>query len=513
MGLLGLSDPAEHAEDTELIATIGFIVESAYQKHQAMAEQRALGARYNALVEALPSGIGILNIRHGRIQNAFVNEAYAAILGDTPSIAAANFRHGPLHYVYEDDRNDFLQALQPLLAGKVDRIQASYRLKRADGSLHPVQEIFTAQPNEDQSLTVSIVSTDMSGAGQPSAEERYRLALEAASLSIWDYDIQKHCVIHAPDSEGKVKIVHNVPDTYVEDGSVHPDHVQAYLDMYHRLQSGEPQVEGVFRMLNDDRSAYRYEHIRYICMPSEDGKPHMAVGLSQDVTEKFAAQHNYARELQLQQMLVADMYATILLDVTNWQILRFQCRDPRFAEALQGKDPEAIFQNAAASVAGDEAVRERFSSLSRESILEMYSKGQHTLTLEYQRILPGDEVRWVEEDVRLLADPDSGHLMMFMQVKDVDSEKRRLDALSLAAETDSMTGFYNHDATLRRIRDFISGDGYHGHHALFMIEPSMTNWATARATKPSRRSRRSSACCSATPICSGASAAMSSSCS
>jgi len=45
MGLLGLSDPAEHAEDTELIATIGFIVESAYQKHQAMAEQRALGAR------------------------------------------------------------------------------------------------------------------------------------------------------------------------------------------------------------------------------------------------------------------------------------------------------------------------------------------------------------------------------------------------------------------------------------------------------------------------------------
>lgn len=267
-----------------------------------------------------------------------------------------------------------------------------------------------------------------------------------------------------------MQIIQNVPDTYVEDGTLHPDHVQAYLDMYHRLQSGQPQVEGVFRMLNDDRSAYRYEHIRYISLPSENGKPHMAVGLSQDVTEKFAAQHNYARELQLQQMLVADMYATILLDVTNWQILRFQCRDPRFAETLQGSDPEAIFKNAAAAVAGDEAVRELLNSLSRESILEMYSEGRHTITLEYQRSLPGDEVRWVEEDVRLLADPDSGHLMMFMQIKDVDSEKRRLDALSLAAETDSMTGFYNHDATLRRIRDFISGDGYHGHHALFMID-------------------------------------------
>lgn len=184
IGLMGLSDPTADAEDTELMTAIGFIVESAYQKHQAAVEQRALGARYNALVEAVPSGIGILNIRQGRIQNAFVNEAYAAILGDTPSAAAANFRHGPLHYVYEDDRNDFLQALQPLLAGKAERVQLSYRLKRADGSLHPVHEVFTAQPNGDRSQTVIIVSTDMTDAGQPSVEERYRLALEAASLSI-----------------------------------------------------------------------------------------------------------------------------------------------------------------------------------------------------------------------------------------------------------------------------------------------------------------------------------------
>ena len=475
VGLIGLSDPSVDAEDTELIATIGFIVESEYQKHQAIVEQQALTARCSALMESLPSGIGILQLRHGRVQGAFVNEVYARILGDTPDAAVANLKHGPLHYVFEEDRNDFLQALQPLLAGKAGRVSLSYRVKHADGSLHPVQEIYTAQPNAGQSLTVSIVCTDMADAGpagQSALEKRYRLALEAASLSIWEYDMQRRCIIQAPaeGDAGEEHIIHNVPEVYVEDGTLHPDHVQDYLDMFRRLQSGEQQVEGVFRMLNEDRSAYRYEHIRYIRIPDGGDKPHMAVGISQDVTEKFAAQHNYARELQLQQMLVADMYATILLDVTNWQVLRFQCRDPRFSEILQGKDPEAIFKNAAVSVAGDEAVRALLDSLSRESILQMYADGQNTLTLEYQRILPGGEVRWIEEDVRLLADPDSGHLMMFMQLKDVDSEKRRLDALSLAAETDSMTGFYNHDATMRRIRDFISGDGYHGRHALFMID-------------------------------------------
>lgn len=474
IGLVGLCDPAGDAADMELIAAIGLIVESEYQKHHALAEQQALNARYTALMETLPNGIGILNIKQGRIQSACVNDAYAAMLGDTPSAAAANFRRGPLHYVHEDDRNDFLQALQPLLAGKTARIQVSYRMKCADGSLRPVQEIFTALPSADQNMAVCIVSADMPDAGtagQP-AESRYRLALEAASLSVWDYDIQKRCIIRMPsgDGAGEPQIIHNVPDIFVEDGTLHPDHAQAYLDMYHRLQSGEPQVDGVFRMLNDDRSAYRYEHIRYISVPDGDRKPHMAVGISQDVTEKFAAQHNYARELQLQQMLVADMYATILLDVTNWQVMRFQCRDQRFSESLQGKDPDAIFQNAAASVASDEPVRERLSSLSRDYLHEMYRSGQHTFLLEYQRIMPGGEVHWIEEDARLLADPDSGHLMMFLQIKDVDSEKRRLDALSLAAETDSMTGFYNHDATMGRIRDFIAGDGYHGHHALFMID-------------------------------------------
>ncbi|HWQ58759.1 MAG TPA: diguanylate cyclase [Clostridia bacterium] len=50
------------------------------------------------------------------------------------------------------------------------------------------------------------------------------------------------------------------------------------------------------------------------------------------------------------------------------------------------------------------------------------------------------------------------------------AEKRRLDELSLAAQSDSMTGLLNHDATFNHIKRFLRAEGATGMHALFMID-------------------------------------------
>jgi len=50
------------------------------------------------------------------------------------------------------------------------------------------------------------------------------------------------------------------------------------------------------------------------------------------------------------------------------------------------------------------------------------------------------------------------------------AEKRRLDELSLAAQSDSMTGLLNHDATFSHIKRYLRTEGATGAHALFMID-------------------------------------------
>jgi len=50
------------------------------------------------------------------------------------------------------------------------------------------------------------------------------------------------------------------------------------------------------------------------------------------------------------------------------------------------------------------------------------------------------------------------------------AEKRRLDELSLAAQSDSMTGLLNHDATFSHIKRYLRAEGATGMHALFVID-------------------------------------------
>ena len=307
-------------------------------------------------------------------------------------------------------------------------------------------------------------------AAQRSDNSHYRKAMETAGLSIWDYDMRAKRIL--PVRRGAWlggRIPSGGPESLVANGWIHPDSAQAFLDIHQRLHDGEPYAEGVFRVQDASRTEYRYKLIQYTNVYGKNGKPVMAVGISQDVTEKYAAQHNYARELRLQQMLPPDIYATMLLDVTDWQVLRFQCRDPLFSETMHGLGPDAIFANAAATVVDNEEVRRELQGFSRESLQEMYAGERLLLAMEYQRALPGG-ARWVREDLSLFLDQDIGHLMAQLQIKDVDSEKRRIEALSLAADTDSMTGFFNHEATMRRMGGFLAGEGHEGRHALFFID-------------------------------------------
>lgn len=299
-------------------------------------------------------------------------------------------------------------------------------------------------------------------------DERYRIALGTTGLSIWDYDHRTRRILPSP--EGSEPIVENAPESLVECGHVHPDSVPAYLDMYERLRQGEKYVEGVFRICSPERSEYQYEHIRYTNIFDSDGKPCIAVGMSEDVSEKYAAQQNYVRELQLQKMLTSDMYATMLLDVTRWRVLRFQCRDTQLQKTLDGADADSVILAMAENVADSATAVSLFQDLTPAMLMKLHDEQTDTLTSEYLYTLPGGDARWMREIARLLTEPASGHLMLYVQLKDVDEEKRRLEELSRAAETDSMTGFLDHSATLRHMRSFLAGPGRHGRHALFMVD-------------------------------------------
>ncbi|MEA4824560.1 MAG: diguanylate cyclase [Clostridiaceae bacterium] len=305
------------------------------------------------------------------------------------------------------------------------------------------------------------------------SEERFHIALENTTVSVWDYDFNSHCILqndHSIRQHGFNHIIPDVPESLIRDRYVHPDNATAFRKMYDTLLHGAKTVEGVFRVRTADRKGWWYEHIRYTALFDENGKPYRAIGMSEDVTEKQMAKLAYKREQELQSVLAPDVVASLLFDVTTDRLIRHHFRDPIQSKVLPNLTISSFTRYAADMVVGNPDAANKLSSFNTETALRWFNSGRWEHILEYRRRMDDGSIRWVHDEMHLITDPDSGHLMLFLCLRDIDDEKRERAALTLAAKVDSMTGILNHGAILLAIDRDIASLSPEALHALFIVD-------------------------------------------
>lgn len=306
------------------------------------------------------------------------------------------------------------------------------------------------------------------------SDERFRVALAETSVGIWEYDFQSRTVYCSEDADkhtGFPSVLPDVPNTLIAQGYIHPDSAEAFLAMYEALFNGEVRAEGVFRVCNPANPTWRYEHIRYKSLLDQSGKPYRAIGMSEDVTEKQQAKLAYERELQVQQAMGPDILITALFDATDGRTIRKWFRDERESVALYDDRLETFTNYIAQRIVNTDGKPQDWQpTISLEILQQRYASGQTEMVFEYLRSMPDGTERYVEDESHLIIDPDSGHLMMFSCLRDVDNVRRQKEALLIAVESDSMTGLLNHEAALERIRTVLGEHPDGTMHALFMID-------------------------------------------
>lgn len=197
----------------------------------------------------------------------------------------------PLHFVHSDDRELVGGRLRRLLMGEQLNGTVEYRVRHRNGEWVWFESLSTNMLDDPAVQGVVVNARDMTERKRAEdasrrSEERLRLALDAASMAMWDWNIQTGEFIRSE----RMATLYGFPPEAIDDPAfdpllrVHPDDRPLIHEMDRRhVEEGVP-YDLTYRVLFPDGSI-RWLHERGRAQFDEDGAPRRLLGLTSDVTE------------------------------------------------------------------------------------------------------------------------------------------------------------------------------------------------------------------------------------
>ncbi|WP_168205984.1 PAS domain S-box protein [Geobacter sp. FeAm09] len=177
---------------------------------------------------------------------------------------------------------------------------AEFELVRKDGSRLSVMVNAVAIRDGDgnyvmcRSTAFDITALKQTESALRKSNERYMLAAQGASDSIWDWDLETNTAFVSSRWKEMLGYGENEIDNVMEEwmSLIHPDDYQAALETLNDYLDGRiPEFCLEYRLRHQDGS-YRWVLTRGACFRDGDGNPHRMAGSHTDITErKLAEQH------------------------------------------------------------------------------------------------------------------------------------------------------------------------------------------------------------------------------
>lgn len=240
-------------------------------------------------------------------------------------------------------------------------------------------------------------------------------------------------------------------------------------DDYKLLQGNQNLIEYIEPITDEDGQARFGSTSKYI-LKNEQGEQIGILGVTKDITCDYLARQHFQLELKYLFKLPENTFAVSYIDIDDWRIITQRRQNLRGGTLQSCLTVEQLCEAACESMVDAECAAARFyRKFSKEAIKLIYAGGRTSLSFEYRRLLSNDQVCWVQNEIRLLRNMDSGHLCAMLTVKDIDGEKREEQELMKAARLDRMTMILNRETTMNEIRGIFSNES-EKIHALFMID-------------------------------------------
>lgn len=148
--------------------------------------------------------------------------------------------------------------------------------------------------------------------------EMFEIAMSHSNLRFWEYNIRTKELYRSKtvqDTAGYGEYVQNVPESFVEEGVIHPDYAGAYLKFYETIRTGK-DAQLTFKAKRED-GIYDWMDISYKVLFDDENRPVRAIGVGSNLSQQREKEAQYLeayKELQeICNFIVEKQYKDVIL--------------------------------------------------------------------------------------------------------------------------------------------------------------------------------------------------------
>lgn len=334
--------------------------------------------------------------------------------------------------VFAADRDTILYPLfEDILTGRNRAIE--FRFHHKNGSLRWISATYTSRYEQASDcwivtgVSIDITERKLTEQSLKESEERLRIALEAAHMGSWDWNIVTNQIIWSESLEQLMGLEPGTFDGQVEtvNAMIYPaDRQRVLAAITHSIEQGN-DYDIEFRFVKPD-GTIRWALSKGKVFYDQNGQPIRMAGNDIDITDRKLAE----AALQQSEARFQEIAHTInqLFFVRSASTGEFIYVSPAY-EQIWGRSCESLYQDPRSwieTIHPDD--RDRV-----EAALQTKLQG-NSIRLEYRILRPNSGVRWLSAEVSVIQDATGNPLRFVGLVEDITERKQAELILQQAKE-------------------------------------------------------------------------------
>lgn len=188
---------------------------------------------------------------------------------------------------------DLISLHEVIIYGQTE-ISTIVKIINADGDEEWRKIRYSTIRNENNFLIAIGTSENINELKQ--LEKRFSVATSQTGVYIWNYDIETRTLSleNKPETNFfEQSVFNNVPDSLIEKNLLHPDDIEKYQEIFHRIERGDALISAEIRFRNHITGEYIWHQLVFSVALDDEGYPNSVIGTSINIHSQKIADQTY----------------------------------------------------------------------------------------------------------------------------------------------------------------------------------------------------------------------------